>query len=121
MVNRFYTAGRDAVLSKKNLIIVSTALTAFTLTFRLSAQDKKPEWKDRAEYDLYDTAQKDANPTTRLATLEKWKQTYPMSDFADGRKDMILTTYQQLNQQRQVIDTAQDILKDKPNNFHAIS
>jgi hypothetical protein len=109
------------VLSQQNLIVISTALTAFALTFVLSAQDKKPEWKDRAEYDLYDTAQKDANPTSRLATLDKWKQQYPASDFADGRKDMILTTYQQLNQQRQVIDTAQDILKDKPNNFHALS
>ena len=109
------------MLSKQNLIVVSTALTAFALTFVLAAQDKKPEWKDRAEYDLYDTARNDANPTSRLATLEKWKQQYPSSDFADGRKDMILTTYQQLNQQRQVIEAAQDILKDKPNNFHAIS
>jgi hypothetical protein len=100
---------------------MSTALTAFALTFVLAAQDKKPEWKDRAEYDLYDTAQKDTNATNRLATLERWKQQYPASDFADGRKDMILTTYQQLNQQRQVIETAQDILKDKPNNFHALS
>ncbi len=108
------------MFSKKNFFFLFTVATAFTLTFVLAAQDKKPEWKDRAEYDLYDAAQKDTNPTTRLATLNKWKQQYPQSDFADGRKDMILTTYQQLNQQRQVIETAQDILKDKPNNFHAL-
>jgi hypothetical protein len=100
---------------------VLTALTAFTLTFVLTAQEKKPEWKDRAEYDLYESAVKDANATSRLATLEKWKQQYASSDFVDGRKDMILQTYQQLNQQRQVIDTAQDILKDRPNNFRALN
>jgi len=121
MVNRFHPSRSSAVFSKQNLAIAFTALTAFLLTFVLAAQDKKPEWKDRAEYDLYDAAQKDANATSRLATLDKWKQQYPSSDFAEGRKDMILTTYQQLNQARQVIDTAQDILKDKPNNFHSLN
>src|SRR5579884_354680 len=120
MIQRFHPAGRFVVFSKKNFFFLFTVATAFTLTFVLAAQDKKPEWKDRAEYDLYDAAQKDTNPTTRLATLNKWKQQYPQSDFADGRQDMILTTYQQLNQQRQVIDTAQEILKAKPNNFHAL-
>jgi hypothetical protein len=122
------------VFSKQNLMVVLSVAAAFTLTFGLAAQDKQqdkkgPEWKDRAEYDLYDAAQKDQNPQSRLATLEKWKQQYPNSDFADGRRDMILTTYQQLaaapnatpDKQRQVIDLAQEILKDKPTNFHAIS
>ncbi|MBV9401894.1 MAG: hypothetical protein JO062_28225 [Bryobacterales bacterium] len=109
------------MFTKKSFAVTFTALAAFALTFVLAAQDKKPEWKDRAEFDLYDSAVKDQNPTSRLEKLDKWKQQYPSSDFAEGRKDMILTTYQQLNQQRQVIDTAQDILKDKPNNFHALS
>jgi len=114
------------VFSKQSLMVLLSVTAAFTLTFGLAAQDKQqdkkgPEWKDRAEYDLYDAAQKDQNPQSRLATLDKWKQQYPNSDFADGRRDMILTTYQQLKQDRQVIDLAQEILKDKPNNFHALS
>jgi hypothetical protein len=121
MVNRFHPAGRFAVLSKQNFAIALTALASFTLTFVLAAQDKKPEWKDRAEYDLYDSAVKDTNPTSRLEKLQKWQQQYPASDFADGRKDMLLSANQQLNQQKQVIEIAQDILKDKPNNFHALS
>ncbi|HEY7339227.1 MAG TPA: hypothetical protein VH639_30340 [Bryobacteraceae bacterium] len=115
------------VFSKQNLIVMSSVLAAFALTFGLAAQDKqqdnkgKKEWKDRAEYDLYEAASKDGNATSRLTTLEKWKSSYPNSDFSDGRRDMILTTYQQLNQQRQVIDLSQEILKDKPSNFHALS
>jgi hypothetical protein len=125
MVRRLNPARRFVVFSKQTLVIAVTVLTAFTLTLVLAAQDKaqdkKQEWKDRAEYDLYETAQKDANATTRLATLEKWKQQYPDSAFAEGRRDMILTTYQNLNQARQVIDLSKEILQDKPNNFHAIS
>jgi len=134
MVRRFHPSGRFVVFSKQHLMVLLSVLGAFTLTFVLAAQDKQqdkkgPDWKDRAEYDLYDAAQKDQNPQTRLATLEKWKQQYPASDFADGRRDMILTTYQQLaaapgatpDKQRQVIDLAQEILKEKPNNFRALS
>jgi hypothetical protein len=125
MVCRFNPARRFVVFSKQIFVVATTVLTAFTLTLVLAAQDKaqdkKQEWKDRAEYDLYESAQKDANATNRLATLEKWKQQYPDSAFAEGRRDMILTTYQQLNQPRQVIDLAKEILQDKPNNFHAIS
>jgi hypothetical protein len=126
MVCRFNPARRFVVFSKQTLVVVSTVLTVFMLTLVLAAQDKKAddkkkEWKDRAEYDLYESAQKDANATTRLATLEKWKQSYPNSDFAEGRRDMILTTYQNLNQPRQVIDLSKEILQDHPNNFHAIS
>jgi hypothetical protein len=113
------------VFSKQTLVVAVTVMTAFTLTFVLAAQDKaqakKQEWKDRAEYDLYEAAQKDTNATTRLATLNKWKQQYPNSDFAEGRRDMILTTYQNLNQPRQVIDLSKEILQDHPNNFHAVS
>lgn len=113
------------MFSRQTLVVAVTVMTAFTLTFVLAAQDKaqdkKQEWKDRAEYDLYEAAQKDNNATTRLATLEKWKQQYPNSDFAKGRRDMILTTYQNLNQWRQVIDLSKEILQDEPNNFHAVS
>lgn len=126
MVQRFHLAGRSVVFSKQSLLVVFSVVTAFTLTFVLAAQDntnaqeKKKEWKDRAEYDLADAAQKDTNPTTRLATLQKWQQQYAQSDFAFNRKDMILTTYQQLMQNRQAIAAAQDMLKDQPNNFHAL-
>ena len=109
------------MFTKQNIVAVFAVLTAFTLTFGLAAQEKKKEWKDRAEYDLAAAALADQNATTRLATLEKWKQQYPMTDYADTREDMYLSTYQGLGQQRQVIQTAQAILKDKPNNFHALT
>src|SRR5579872_6948965 len=44
--------GRYGVLKVTQLGAV--AATAFVFAFGLAAQDKKPEWKDRAEYDLFD-------------------------------------------------------------------
>src|SRR5579863_4838685 len=120
MTQCFHSAGRFVVFTKQNIVVVFAVLTAFTLTFGLAAQEKKKEWKDRAEYDLAAAAQADQNATSRLATLEKWKQGYPASDYADAREDMYLSTYQQLGQQRQVIQTAQAMLKDQPNNIRAL-
>ena len=103
----------------KQLGVVAAA--AFIFAFGLAAQDKKPELKDRAEYDLFDAAQKDANATTRLATLEKWKGAYAQSDYANVRQDMYLITYQQLNNSRQAFDTSVEILKTRPNDVRALS
>lgn len=101
--------------------LATVASAAFVIAFGLAAQDKKPEWKDRAEYDLFDAAQKDANATTRLATLEKWKAGYAQSDYANVRQDMYLITYQQLNQGRQAFDMSVEILKTRPNDVRALS
>jgi hypothetical protein len=107
------------VFTAKKLVTVAAA--AFVFAFSLAAQDKKPEWKDRAEYDLFDAAQKDANATTRLATLDKWKGGYAQSDYANVRQDMYLITYQQLNQARQAFDMAVDILKTRPNDVRSLA
>jgi len=89
------------------------------LALGLAAQDKKKEWKDRAEYDLYDAALKDPNPTARLDTLEKWKKQYPQSDYSDVRFQIQLVTYRQLDRAREGFDTAAEVLKDNPN--HAVA
>src|SRR5579884_819980 len=54
-------------------------------------------WKDRAEYDLYDAISKDTNPQSRLEKLKQWQEKYPTSDFADLRQEVMLKTYAQLN------------------------
>jgi hypothetical protein len=111
--------GRYGVFKVKQLVTIAAA--AFVFAFGLAAQDKKPEWKDRAEYDLFDAAQKDANATTRLATLDKWKSGYAQSDYANVRQDMYLITYQQLNQGRQAFDMSLEVLKTRPNDVRSLS
>jgi tetratricopeptide (TPR) repeat protein len=97
------------------------AVLVLSLVASLPAQDKKKEWKDRGEYDLYDSIAKTQDPTQWLATLDKWKQQYPQSDYADVRRQLTLETYRALAKPREAFDAAQDVLKDNPNNLVALS
>ncbi len=102
----------------KRRILTVVAMTALALG--LQAQAKK-EWKDRAEFDLYDGIVKETNPQARLASLEKWKSGYAQSDYADVRLKAYLITYQALNRHREAIDTASQILKNDPNDVAALT
>jgi hypothetical protein len=85
------------------------------------SQDKRKEWKERAEYDLYESITKTQDPNQWLASLDKWKQQYPQSDYADVRRQLYLETYRALNKPREASGAAQEVLKDNPNNLVALS
>lgn len=72
----------------------------------LYAQEKQPQWKDRAEYDLFELIRKEQNPQARLQLLQQWEQKYPETDFKDGRYELMVQTYQQLGRAKEMIDTA---------------
>jgi hypothetical protein len=108
------------------MLTTAAALVAAIAVPHAVAQDKKPEWKERAEYDLYDSAAKETNPATRLATLNKWRANYSDSGYADVRQDMFLITYQQLVQQqparaREGFNIAVETLATRPNSWRALS
>lgn len=77
-------------------------------------------WKDRAEYDLYDAITKDASPQTKLEKLKQWQDKYPTTDFIDLRQTAFLTTYAALGQIQKALDTAKEILARDPNDFSAL-
>src|SRR5437016_13656770 len=91
---------RCMVLSKQLLSLTTALALGACMGWTLAAQDKagdKPakNWKDRAEYDLADAANK-AAAKERIAALDKWKQQYPTTEYADEREDMYLITYSEL-------------------------
>src|SRR5579864_6159402 len=90
MNRRSYPAGRFVVISKKSILVAFTLIGfAAGLAAQDKAQDKgadKKAWKSQAEYDLFAAAQKDANASNRLAELDKWKQQFAESDYADVRQ-----------------------------------
>jgi hypothetical protein len=86
-----------------------------------TAQQNKKQWKDRAEYDLFESINKTQDPNQWLTILDKWKQAYPQSDYADIRKQLYLAAYAKLNKPQQAFDAAQEVLKDNPNNLVALS
>lgn len=85
-----------------------------------SAQPAKKNWKDRAEYDLYDSIIKEQDPNKRLALLNTWKEKYPTSDYSTERLQIYLTTYSSLHQADKVISTGNELLQKDPNNLTAL-
>jgi tetratricopeptide (TPR) repeat protein len=86
-----------------------------------AASEKKKEWKERAEYELYESVTKSQDPNQWLASLDKWKAQYPQSDFADLRRQLYLASYRALIKPREAFDAASEVLKDNPNNLVALS
>jgi len=84
------------------------------------AQQSQKNWKDRAEYDLYDAITKDTNPKTRLEKLQQWEKQYPQTDYIKERRTLFLTTYFALGQAKEAVAVAKQILADDPKNFSAL-
>jgi tetratricopeptide (TPR) repeat protein len=85
-----------------------------------SGQPAQKNWKDRAEYDLYNGIVKEQDPNKRLTLLNSWKEKYPASDYAPERVQIYLTTYSGLNQPDKVIATGNEILQSDPKNLQAL-
>jgi len=102
---------------RKTILIALVAL--IVATFPANGQTQK-HWRDRTEYELFARAKGDATPGARLQVLDKWKGSYPQSDFADERLQIYLRTYQGMNNHRQAFDTAWEILKSQPNDLSSL-
>jgi len=84
-----------------------------------SAEPQK-NWKDRAEYDLYDSITKDTNPKTRLEKLQQWEKQYPTTEWIDARRTLLLTTYAGLSDAKNAVEAAKQILAVNPKDFTAL-
>jgi tetratricopeptide (TPR) repeat protein len=84
-----------------------------------SAAAPQKNWKDRMEYDLFDSISKDTNPKTRLEKLQQWEKQYPMTEFIQQRRSAFLTTYAALNDGKNVFEAAKQILAEDPKDFTA--
>lgn len=116
--------------ARKLLFTVAVTGTLSLAPLMAQAQPAKPtpatqntgqkNWKDRAEYDLYDAIQKDTNPQTRLEKLIQWRDKYPNTDFKDLRQTAFLTTYAAVGKAQDALNTAKEILATKPDDFTAL-
>jgi tetratricopeptide (TPR) repeat protein len=85
-----------------------------------AAQAPQKNWKDRAEYDLYDAITKDANAKTRLEKLQQWEKQYPQTEWLTERRTLLVTTYAALNQPKETTDAAKALVAADPKNFTAL-
>jgi tetratricopeptide (TPR) repeat protein len=85
-----------------------------------SSTAPQKNWKDRAEYDLYDSITKDTNAKTRLEKLQQWEKGYPTTEWIDARRTLYLTTYVGLNDAKNAVEEAKQILANDPKDFTAL-
>jgi tetratricopeptide (TPR) repeat protein len=84
------------------------------------AQAGQPQYKDPAEYTLYSSILADTNPKTKLDKLETWQTKYATTEFEKQRKQLFLNTYVGLNQPKEAVAEAKQILADDPKDFTSL-
>lgn len=110
--------------SSKHSLLATVILTLATPAW-MAAQDKPaapagPQYKDPAEFTLYDSILKDTTPKTRLDKLQEWQTKYATTDFEKQRKQLFLDTYVKLNQPKEAVGEAKLILADDPKDFTSL-
>jgi len=109
---------------KQILSIVTAVVFGLSLGWLLPAQTpapaaKGPQWKDTAEYDMYQNYNKGKDLKGKEEALNKWKQGYPDSEFAGQREEEYFTLYLQFKENRKAFDKAKELRAKNPNHFFA--
>jgi hypothetical protein len=104
------------VLRHFSKLAATVALAALTsgLAWGQGAAATEKKYKDTAEYDVFNAASKEPNPTKALELLNTWKQKYPETDFKEERFQLFLQTYQKLNQGDNMIKVGEEWLAVNP-------
>ena len=101
-------------------------LAAFSLLAPawVTGQDKpaagQPQYKDPGEFTLYDSILKDTTPKTRLEKLQDWQTKYASTDFEKQREQLFLDTYIKLNEPKEAVAEAKQILAGNPTDFTSL-
>ncbi len=73
-----------------------------------------------AEYNAYQTATTETNPTAKAAALEGFLQTYPQSPVKNEVLDQLMDTYRQLGDLDKELSACNRLLQIEPNNLKAL-
>jgi TolA-binding protein len=84
-------------------------------------QKQKIEIKDPAEYNAYMAAVNSQDPNAKASALESFLQTYPNSVIREDALELLMKTYQQLNNVPKIEETGQKLLQVNPNNLTALA
>ena len=102
---------------RTSLLLVVAALFALVVVW---GQAPKQNWKDRAEYDLYDQILKATDNAKKIDLLNTWSQKYPTSDFKMERLQLLLGAYNAAGNVEKVLQTGNEILGVDPKNLNAL-
>jgi len=109
--------------SKINIVALVTAILLVATVLWGQAQGQQgqqPQWKDRAEYDLYVEITKTADHNKKLELLNQWQQKYPDSAFKGQRLALMMESYLATNQIDRAMQTGNEILAANPKDIRTI-
>jgi hypothetical protein len=79
----------------------------------IAARGQQRNYKDRAEYDLYNEVAQDfmgSNFAKAVTDLDQWSQKYPASEFKDDRQVLYVRAYAGAGQSPKAVDAAAVVL-----------
>ncbi len=94
---------------------VTLLLLLFSAAIGQEQQQKSP-WKDRAEYDLFQSILNEKDPNKKVQLLDTYKEKYPDTNFELQVRLLYLATYQQLNDAEKTYEAARNVLELDPKN-----
>jgi Flp pilus assembly protein TadD len=99
--------------------LVSPALILAAGSPAPQAQTPAPQknWKDRDEYDLFNSITTATDQQKKLDLLNQWTTKYPTTDFKTERNTLFITTYAALNKPKDAIASAKQLVADNPKDF----
>ncbi len=99
---------------------VTAVGTMLSLQLAWTQGQQQPQWKDHAEYELYVSITKEADPKKALALLDQWKQKYPDSQFVEERLRWTIETQRKLNSAAGMMAAAKEWLAVNPKSIQAL-
>ncbi|HVJ05057.1 MAG TPA: hypothetical protein VM578_05260 [Candidatus Saccharimonadales bacterium] len=84
-------------------------------------EQQKKVIQDPNEYNAYVAAVNATDPAQKAQLMESYLQTYPNSVMKEDGLELLLKTYQQLNNPAQIKASAQRLLQVNPNNLTALA
>jgi tetratricopeptide (TPR) repeat protein len=101
--------------------IIGIGLAVGLILTPLSSQQPAKKVKDQGEYNIYnDVLKAKDDPNKQIQLLQKWKESYPDSDYKEDRAAMVAQDYATLNKPTEAIKAAQDVLQLNPKNLTAL-
>jgi tetratricopeptide (TPR) repeat protein len=109
---------------KKLVFASAMALASVSLVSApaLRAQDNSDQItiQNPAEFNAYQQASTQTDPSAKAAALESFLETYPQSVVKKAVLDELIVDYQQLNQPDKALSAATRLLQIDPNNMRAV-
>src|SRR5689334_21884316 len=100
--------------------VMAFASLSLVSAHTLRAQDQTIQIKDPAEFNAYQMATSQSDPKAKAAAEKDFLAKYPQCSAKKAVLNDLLQTYQQLQDQAGIVETAKALLQIDPNDLCAI-